>query len=286
MVEGFATSCPRLAVAQQSAYRWTFDEDLHFLSRIGCGAVGVWRRKLADFGLERACEMLSESGLAVSSLFWVGGFTGSDGRSLAGSIRDAELALQAAATIGAECVVLYTGGRNNHTLNHAGRLLDAALDELLPLAQRLNVPLAIEPMHPAAATEWTFLTDLPQAVALVERRGSPWLRLVLDTYHFPEALQDTATLRRLTPLLGLVQLGDRSTAPDIDQERCIVGQGCVQNDLVVQTLIDAGYQGRFEVELTGSLVEQGDYERILGQSCHRIAGVIAGTDSAAAASAG
>ncbi|QDU88360.1 Xylose isomerase-like TIM barrel [Pirellulimonas nuda] len=281
MAEGYPSSRNRLAVAQQSAYRWTFDEDLHYLAGCGCGAVGVWRRKLADFGLERACELISDSGLAVSSLFWAGGFTGSDGRSLAASVRDAELALHAAAAIGAECVVLYAGGRNNHTLNHAGRLLDAALDRLLPLAEQLGVPLAIEPMHPAAAAEWTFITDLDQALTLVEQRNSPWLRVVLDTYHFPEALDDPAALARITPLLGLVQLGDRCIAPDIDQERCIVGQGCVRNEQLVRALIDAGYPGRFEIELTGSLVEQRDYERILDASCRGVAALIAGAEPSA-----
>jgi hypothetical protein len=34
----------------------------------------------------------------------------------------------------AGCLVIYSGGRNNHIARHAGRLLRMALDELLPIA--------------------------------------------------------------------------------------------------------------------------------------------------------
>ena len=53
----------------------------------------------------------------------------------------------------AGCLVVYAGGRNNHIYRHAGRLLRLALDELLPMAEMWEVPLAIEPMHPACATD-------------------------------------------------------------------------------------------------------------------------------------
>ena len=35
----------------------------------------------------------------------------------------------------AGCLVVYTGGRNNHTFRHAERLLRMALDQLLSLAR-------------------------------------------------------------------------------------------------------------------------------------------------------
>ena len=85
----------------------------------------------------------------------------------------------------AGCLVIYSGGRNNHIYRHAGRLLRMALDELLPLAEMWEVPLAIEPMHPACATDWTFLTSLESAIDLVEQVDSPFLKIAYDTYHFP-----------------------------------------------------------------------------------------------------
>lgn len=255
----------QIAVSQQSTYHWTFEEDIHHLLRCGCDGIGVWRRKLADFGVEKACELLSESGLSVSSLFWAGGFTGSDGRSLEESVRDAQFTLADAAAIGAKCVVVYTGGRNNHTLRNAHRLLDLALERLLPIAEEHGIPLAIEPMHPCAAAEWTFLTSMADGLNVVERYASPFLGLVLDTYHFSELSAEL--VNRLAPKLTHLQLGDRTTTPGIDQHRCLLGEGIVPNSKVVQCLVEAGYSGFLEVELTGAVIEHSDYEEILTRCC-------------------
>ena len=59
-----------------------------------------------------------------------------------------------------------------------------ALDELLPIAEVVEVPLAIEPMHPACATEWTFVTDLEQTVELVEQYDTPYLKMVCGSCRF------------------------------------------------------------------------------------------------------
>src|SRR5690606_21311787 len=117
---------------------------------------GLWRRKLADFGEERGVDLILESGLGVSNVFCAGGFTGSDGRNLAESIDDAIAALQLAAAVGSNCLTLFAGGRNNHIVSHAERLLKSAILELLPVAEAFEVSIAVKPKHPACAREWTF----------------------------------------------------------------------------------------------------------------------------------
>ena len=83
----------RLSMNELTTFRWSFDEDVVQYQRAGYDAIGLWRRKLTDFGEERAVELLAESQLQVSSVFFAGGFTGSDGRSFAESIDDAAAAL-------------------------------------------------------------------------------------------------------------------------------------------------------------------------------------------------
>ena len=95
----------------------------------------------------------------------------------------------------AGCLIVYPGGRNHHTFRHAERLFLSALDSLLSLAEAADVTLAIEPMHPACAREWTFLTDIESTIALIERINSPNLKLVFDTYHFGHDLALLSNLR-------------------------------------------------------------------------------------------
>ncbi|MCP4812522.1 MAG: sugar phosphate isomerase/epimerase, partial [Planctomycetaceae bacterium] len=126
---------PRLSISELTTYRWTFDEDVYHYGQMGISALGVWRQKLADFGEDKGRELLADSEMDVSSVFWAGGFTGSDGRNQRESLADAGEAIELAAFLEASCLLLYTGPRGGHTFNHADRLFRSALDELMPIAE-------------------------------------------------------------------------------------------------------------------------------------------------------
>ena len=172
-----------LSINEMTTFRWSFEEDVRRYQAAGIEAIGVWRQKLADFGEEKGVALLAASGLRVSNLLWAGGFTGSDGHSYGESLADAAEAMHLAAALKTGCLVVYSGARNGHTQNHARRLFASALVELLPLAEELQIELAIEPMHAGCAEEWTFLTTLDEAMSLIEDLKSPYLKLAFDTYH-------------------------------------------------------------------------------------------------------
>jgi sugar phosphate isomerase/epimerase len=255
-----------LSMSQITTFRWTLEQDVENYQQAGFRAIGVWRQKLADGDEDHAVDLLVASGLVVTNLVWAGGFTGSDGRTPTDSIEDAIDALRLAGKISAGCLVIYSGGRNNHTFRHAGRLLRDALKELLPLAETLEVPIAIEPMHPACAKDWTFLTDIDSVITLIEEFRSPCLKLAYDTYHFPFEARQRKSLARLAPHIGIVHLGDRKAAPTLDQERCLLGQGRLPLRETVATLQNAGYSGAFDVKLLGPEIETCDYWSVLEQS--------------------
>jgi sugar phosphate isomerase/epimerase len=255
-----------LSMNEITTFRWSLDEDVENYLAAGYQAIGVWRHKLIDGDENQVIDLLAGSGLHVTNLTWAGGFTGSDGRTLAESVDDAADALRLAAALAAQSLVIYSGGRNNHTFRHAGRLLRTALDELLPLAETLEVPLAIEPMHPTCAADWTFLTDIHSALALIEEFSSPCLKLAYDTYHFPLGARQQHLLARLAPHLGIVHLADRRNAPTVEQERCPIGHGRLPLALIISTLQEAGYRGAFDVKLMGPEIELCDYWTMLEQS--------------------
>ena len=283
---------------QVTTYRWSLEEDIRYYLEAGYQAIGVWRRKLDDYCETQRClaecfpverggslekdlppewgegetwsgvdligiDLLKESGLRVTSLHWAGGFTGSDGRSYSESVEDAVSAIRLANRLGAGCLVIHPGGRNRHTIGHARRLLIMALDTLLELAEPAGVTLVIEPMHAACATDWTFLTEMESAIQLIERFSSPYLKLVLDTYHFGQDLGVLDQLAHMAPYTGLVQLGDRRCRHTLDQERCPLGMGDVPLEKIVQGLLAGGYDGDFDVELSGPEIEMVDYTQLL-----------------------
>ena len=126
----------RLSMNEMTTYRWSFEEDLQHYRAAGIPAIGVWRRKLSDFGEQRGIELLQESGLAVSNLMWAGGFTGSEGHTYRESIDDAAEAIRLAGAMAAKCVVVYSGARAGHTHNHARRLFITGAQRTRPDGRR------------------------------------------------------------------------------------------------------------------------------------------------------
>lgn len=256
----------RLSMNEMTTYRWPFEQDVAEYAAAGIGAIGVWRQKLSDFGEEKGIELLAESGLNVSNLLWAGGFTGSDGRSLRESIDDGLDAVRLAREMDASCLVVYSGGRAGHTHNHVRRLVKEAMSELAPLADELNVTLAIEPMHLGCAAEWTFLTSVDAALELIDGLAAPKVKLAFDTYHFGQDDGIVEQLPALADRIAIVHLGDRKCPPEHEQNRTRLGEGTIPLKEIVAALSSAGYGGYYDVELMGEEIEISDYRDLLEQS--------------------
>ena len=251
------------AVSQLSTLRWSLEQDVEAYARHGFTGIGIYRRKLDDFGLDRAVELLAERSLDVTSLSWCGGFTGSDGRGFDEAVADAMQAVREAAVLQADTLIVLAGGRNNHIRTHAQRTLCKALKKVSIVAEEFGIRLAIEPIHPGCGEEWSFVHDLRSTLDIIERVGSPSLGIVLDTYHVGMDDEAIEWLPDVIPHLHLVQLGDGRHSPCGEMNRCLLGDGCVPNSLILDTLRQHHYLGAVEIELIGEDVETIAYEQLL-----------------------
>jgi len=261
-----------ISINELTTYRWTFEEDVQHYVQAGAAAVAVWRHKLAEFGEDRGRELLADCGLSVAGLMWAGGFTGSDGRSYRESVEDACEAIRRAADLQANCLIVSSGARAGHTHNHARSLLRSALSTLLPVAEQADVTLALEPMHPASAGQWTFLTDWDETIQWCRDFDSKNLKIVLDTYHFGQNIDLLDRLDTFVDQLAMVHLGDTRQAPDADRDRCRLGTGVVPLKRWIDALIQAGYDGYFDVKLMGQEIETLDYDQLLCDSLRIVTG--------------
>ncbi|NQU24936.1 MAG: sugar phosphate isomerase/epimerase [Candidatus Nealsonbacteria bacterium] len=253
----------KLSMDETTTFRWSFEEDVTRYAAAGIPAIGVWRQKLSDFGPEKGAELLADTGLEVSHLSWAGGFTGSDGRSYRDSVEDAVEAVHTAALLRCPTLIVYSGARAGHTFNHARRLIESALGELLPEADRLGVTLAVEPMHPGCADDWTFLTSLDETLALLAKVASPRVKMVLDTYHLGQDPGFVERIPEIAPHVAVVQLGDARQPPTGEQNRCRLGEGTIPLPEIVAALKAAGYDGYYAVELLGEEIETSSYDSLL-----------------------
>lgn len=251
-------------MSQMTTLKWSFVEDVDEYYRAGIEGIGVWRRKLLEFGEERGAELLRDSGLCVTSLSMAGGFTGEAGESHRDAIRDARDAIQLAAEIRAASLVLVTGARAGHAINHARRLVREALRELAPVAVQLGVQLVLQPPFTGSDSRWTFLDSCRDALDLVQSSGMAHVGLMLDIDQ----------LRRLSsaverdgnewfPWIKLVAVRNDADLACLFPERYAAGTPGVAAPRLLTEFHRQNAQGFAEIQINGCGNSSFDYARIL-----------------------
>ncbi len=257
---GGQTAARSFAVNQTTSYRWTLAEDLAGFAKAGIAGIGLYRPKLQELDEEVAIDLIRDSGLTVSSLSWVGGFTGSDGSKLDEALFDAAEAVRFAAAVGAGTVGVITGGRGPHIAKHARRVLVDALVRLCDAAGEIDVRLSLHPMSASAPGGQSILTTLDETLGLIDSADQPNLGMVFDIAQLSREPNVVGRIGQFASCVHVVRLSDRR--PRNDRRR--PGDGPLPVASAVQSFIDAGYVGPFEFDLwTDSSAGSDDYEALL-----------------------
>jgi len=254
---------PKLSMNEMTTYRWSLLEDVTGYRDAGIGGIGIWRAKLAEFGEELGVNLIHESGLAVSSVSWAGGFTGANGHSYRESVADARDAIRVAADLNAQCLVIVSGSRAGHTTRHAQRLLVDALSELGDTAAEYDLCLALQPMHPMFELEWTFLTTLDETFDILNRCSDSPVQLAFDVYHLWQEPRLLERIPEIAPRTATVQLSDWREPTRSENDRSLPGEGKIPLPEIVNAFLSAGYGGYFEIEVWSEELWNSDYVDLL-----------------------
>lgn len=241
----------RVSICQFSTNRWSFHQDILRYAALNADGVGIWRTKVNEVGAQEAADYLFEMKLPVSSVHWAGGFTGSEGVSYVESVNDAIDAVKLTGMLNAETLILHPGSRNGHTHRHATRLLETALNSIVPVAADYGVRLALEPMQFGRQCPFTFLRGIDQVLELVSNFDASDVGIVLDLFHVGTQYQMLAALDSFIDRVQLVQLSDRVRTGDYSGVRCQIGQGVLPIADWLRRLEDLGYNGFYEIETWG-----------------------------------
>jgi sugar phosphate isomerase/epimerase len=261
--EASAPAAARLAIHETTTYRWSFLEDVTGYREAEIESIAVWRPKLVEFGEEKAIELIRDSGLAVSSLSWAGGFTGANSCTFEEAIDDARDAVRTAGLMEAGCLVLISGSRAGHTMRHARRLLIQAIRALADDAAEHNVLLALQPLEQDDGRQWSFLHTLDQALDVLHECGEPRARLAFDAQHLCREPRAIERIPEIAPLVATVQLSDRRSAPHSNVDRCLPGDGELPLRDVTRAFLAADYSGSFEIGAWSDDVWNSDYADVL-----------------------
>ena len=100
------------------------------------------------------------------------------------ALDDNRRAIDEAAAIGADCLVLVVGGlpKGSRDIAAARAQVHDGIAALLPYARAAKVPLAIEPLHPMYAADRACVNTLAQALDLCDELGEG-VGVAIDVYH-------------------------------------------------------------------------------------------------------
>lgn len=245
----------RFSLNQETVRQWSLPELVAGCTAAGVGAVGLWRDPVRGFGVRETAKLVAGAGLRVSSLCRGGFFTAADAAGRALALDDNRRAVEEAAELGADTLVLVSGGlpAGDCDLPGARVRIVEILGELAPWAGAHGVRLGIEPLHPMFASDRCVVSTLGQALDIAEQFPADQVGVVADAYHLWWDERLPADLRRAGRggRITSVQVADWVTPlPEgVLLGRGQLGDGCVDLRAFRELADTAGYRGPVEVEI-------------------------------------
>jgi sugar phosphate isomerase/epimerase len=255
--------------------RWNLAQMIDGCARHGIRGIAPWRDKLAELGVAEAARRIRAAGLTVTGLCRGGMFPAADEAGRRAAIDDNRRAIDDAAVLGAQCLVLVVGGLPAGSRDLAGARAQVrdGIAAVLPHARAAGVPLAIEPLHPMYAADRACVNTVGQALELCDALdpggagvhprtavdGAGWapaaaLGVALDAYHVwwdPDL--DAQVARAGAARLHAFHVCDWLVPTrDLLEDRGMMGDGVIDLRRLRGLVEAAGYRGLHECEIFSS----------------------------------
>ena len=264
------TDARRLSFNQATAERASLREVVESCARHEVPYVSLWRHKIAECGLDAAARLVRDAGLRVSSVCRGGMFPALTAAERALRIEDNRRAIDEAAALGAEVLVLVCGAAPDRDIAAARAMVADGIAAIASYARERGVRLGIEPLHPAFAAERSCITTMREARRISEQFDAANVGVVVDVYHVwwdPERAEEIAAL------------GDRIAGYHVNDwlvpvkhvlmNRGMMGDGVIELRRIRGEVERAGYRGPIEVEIFNESVWEKPVDELVRQTRER-----------------
>ena len=261
-------SVPPFSVSQITTLQWPFARDVAAFAAAGVPAIGISMRKLEAIGIEAAGRLLRAAGLAVSCLTSSGLFPLGDAAGEQAALRRTRGHLDAAAALGADCLMVLPGANPALNWEEAAARARPLFAALAADAERCGVRLAIEPTS-QLRMGLAFLHSFDEALDFADSLDSPWIRVVLELNNAWIEPRLEHNIRHRTARIGIVQVSDFEVGTLAASQRVMIGDGDIPLARLCHTLADAGYDRWYDIELLGPAIEAEGYESVVPRAVQR-----------------
>ena len=214
----------------------------------GVDGIGVWELKLPDGSDEEALELLAGSGLgsaaAIPVIPSILPLPLMDGPEEPQARIDAICAsVHRLAPFRPSGIVCLTGpGDDRDTVVEGLRVI---ADE----AQRAGVRIGLEPINRIGGEDWTMISSLSEAVALLDEADHPALGLQFDTWHLWNSPNVVEEIWQHADRFVGVHVADWREPTRAWADRVLPGDGVADLPTLLGALEAAGWEGYYDVEI-------------------------------------
>jgi sugar phosphate isomerase/epimerase len=258
------TDISRLSLNQATTEQWSLREAVEGCARAGIPYIGLWRHKIAETGLEESARIVRDAGIGVSSVCRGGMFPAATAAERQQRIDDNRRAIDEAATLGTDMLVLVCGPAPDRDIAAARAMVADGIAAIAPYAAERGVTLAVEPLHPMFAADRSVITTLAQALDIAEQFDPAQVGVAVDVYHVwwdPDVYRQ---IRRAAGRIVGFHVNDWIVPlPDTLLGRGMMGDGVIEIRQLRTTVDEAGYAGPIEVEIFNAALRSRPGDEVL-----------------------
>ncbi len=246
------TDTSKLSIHTITTKPWNIREAAKNFSAAGVKGITVWRDTLEGRDIKQTGAMLRDHDLTIVSTCRGGFFPSNDSNKRNLAIDDNRRAIEEAATLGTQMVVLVCGADPSQSLEESRKQIRDGIAEIIPDAAAAGVKLAIEPLHPMYADTRSAINTLAQANDMAEELNSPWVGVAVDVYHlWWDSLLEKEIMRcgKNENLFAFHICDWKIPTTDFLLDRGLMGEGCIPIKKIRSWVQAAGFQGFNEVEI-------------------------------------
>lgn len=232
---------------------WGFKDAVDGCLRAGITAISPWRDQVAAIGLTEAARIVAANNIQVTGLCRGGMFPAETAEGRQAQIDDNLRAIDEAAALNADCLVLVVGGLPGSSKDIVGarQMVTDGIAAMLPHAQAAGVKIAIEPLHPMYAADRACVNTIDQALDICELLG-PNVGVAVDVYHVwwdPYLAQAIARAGKMNRIFAHHICDWLVPTTDMLLDRGMMGDGVIDLKAIRAMIEKAGYSGPQEVEI-------------------------------------
>ncbi|MFF5794387.1 sugar phosphate isomerase/epimerase family protein [Paeniglutamicibacter sp. NPDC012692] len=270
----------RLSLNSATTKKLTLPQAVDACVAAGIPAIGPWRDRVAEVGVENAARLIKEAGLRVSSLCRGGFLTAPDAEGQAAALEDNRAAILEAGALETTELFLVVGGLapGEKDVVAARNRVAERLADLAPFAAEHGIRLVLEPLHPMYAADRALISTLGQALDLAAPYAASAVGVAVDTFHVwwdPDLRAQIERAGRENRIASY-QVCDFNLpiAADALLSRGMMGDGVIDFATIGGWVRDAGYTGDIEVEIFNQDIWDADADTVLATMKERYAELV------------